>query len=128
MNQPTPPHSTAPARLPSLDGRVFRMVSSTTSTVDPDAPTIFSYAEKDGVIWGDYEGDTVTFGRFVGTRTGDELYVWVVHQLVADGSVARTEGASRIEQIAGGRGLRLVEEYEMFGQPQLSICEEILKD
>ena len=43
--------------------------------------------EKDGAIWGDYSGDTVTFGRFIGTRTGDTIWVSFVHVLVSDGAV-----------------------------------------
>ncbi|CAI7626214.1 unnamed protein product [Penicillium discolor] len=63
------------------------MVSSTTSAVDPDAPSVFEYFERDGAIWGGYEGDTVTFGKFVGTRTGDTIWVSFVHVLKADGTV-----------------------------------------
>lgn len=109
--------------LPSLDGRVFSMVSSTTSQVDPDAPTVFHYFEGDGIIWGDYTGDTVTIGRFVGTRTGDTIRVSFVHVLAADGSVVTGDGESEIERTDDG-ALRLVEHYEMFDAPQLSICVE----
>ncbi|WP_231880389.1 hypothetical protein [Microbacterium sp. H83] len=114
---------TSPAAIPSLDGRRFRMVSSTTSAVDPDAPSVFTYQEKDGAIWGDYVGDTVTFGRFVGTRTGDTIWVSFVHVLVADGSVVTGNGESELELTDDGR-IRLVEHYEMHGLPQLSVCEE----
>lgn len=115
---------TATASLPSLDGRRFRMVSSTTSAVDPDAPSEFTYWERDGAIWGDYTGDTVTFGRFVGTRTGDTIWVSFVHVLVADGSVVTGDGESELELTDDGL-IRLVEHYEMHGAPQLSVCEEI---
>lgn len=110
--------------IPSLDGRRFRMISSTTSTVDPDSPSEFLYQERDGAIWGEYSGDTVTFGRFVGTRTGDTIWVSFVHVLVADGSVITGDGESELELTDDGR-VRLVEHYEMHGLPQLSVCEEI---
>jgi len=100
------------------------MLSSTTSTVDPDAPSTFRYSERDGVVWGDYTGDTVTFGRFVGTRTGDTISIHFVHVLVADGAVVTGSGDSEIEQDADG-ALRLVEHYEMHGRPQLSVCVEV---
>ncbi|WP_256209484.1 MULTISPECIES: hypothetical protein [unclassified Microbacterium] len=115
---------TATATLPSLDGRRFRMVSSTTSAVDPDAPSVFEYFERDGAIWGGYEGDTVTFGKFVGTRTGDTIWVSFVHVLKADGAVVTGDGESELELTADGR-IRLVEHYEMHGLPQLSVVEEI---
>lgn len=99
------------------------MVSSTTSAVDPDDPSVFHYFEQDGAIWGDYSGDTVTIGRFVGTRTGDTIRVSFVHVLVADGSVVTGDGESDIE--VGDDGLlRLVEHYEMHGAAQLSVCVE----
>jgi len=110
--------------LPSLDGRTFKMVSSTTSVVDPAAPSVFRYSERDGVVWGDYTGDTVTFGRFVGTRTGDRIRVSFVHVLVRDGSVVTGEGESDIEEHDGV--LRLVEHYEMYGAAQLSVCVEVV--
>lgn len=109
--------------LPSLDGRTFRMISSTTSVVDPEAPSVFHYFEKDGAIWGDYLGDTVTFGRFVGTRTGNVISIHFVHVLAADGTVVTGAGDSDIEQ--DENGLLLVEHYEMHGAPQLSVCAEV---
>lgn len=111
------------ASLPSLDGRRFRMVSSTTSAVDPEAPSVFTYRERDGAIWGDYEGDTVTFGRFVGTRTGDTIWVSFVHVLAVDGTVVTGDGESELELTDAGT-IRLIEHYEMHGAPQLSVCEE----
>lgn len=107
--------------LPSLDGLTFRMVSSTTSVVDPDAPSVFHYFEQDGMIWGDYAGDTVTAGRFIGTRSGDAIQVSFVHVLVAFGDVVSGDGRSEIERGTDGM-LRLVERYEMHGEPQLSVC------
>lgn len=109
--------------LPSLDGRTFKMISSTTSAVDPHAPSVFRYREEDGVVWGEYTGDTVTLGRFIGTRTGDSISIRFVHVLAADGSVVTGAGDSDIEQ--DEQGLRLVEHYEMHGAPQLSVCAEI---
>lgn len=99
------------------------MTSSTTSAVDPDAPSTFHYFEKDGAVWGDYFGDTVTFGRFVGTRTGDTISIHFVHVLVAGGTVVTGSGDSDIEQ--DENGLRLVEHYEMHDAPQLSVCVEV---
>ncbi len=108
----------------SLDGRVFDMVSSTASRVDPESPTRFVYHEADGVLWGEYSGDTVTTGRFVGTRAGDRIDVRFVHALVAGGEPVSGAASSRIEQ--GERGLRLVEDFEVDGVPHLSVCAEVL--
>jgi hypothetical protein len=108
----------------SLDGRVFDMVSSTASRVDPDAPTRFVYHEADGVLWGEYTGDTVTTGRFVGTRTGDLVHVRFVHAQVTGGEPVAGAASSRIEQDRDGR-LRLVEDFAIDGVPQLSVCAEV---
>ncbi len=66
----------------------------------------------------------MTFGKFVGTRTADKIWVSFVHVLVADGTVVTGDGESDLELTEGG-GIRLVEHYEMHGAPQLSVCEEI---
>ena len=108
----------------SLDGRVFDMVSSSASRVDPAAPTRFRYHESAGVIWGDYVGDTVSEGRFVGTRDGDRITVRFVHALVSDGSRVSGAASSRIESAEAG--LRLVEEFEVDGRPEVSVCAEVL--
>jgi hypothetical protein len=113
------PTSTAP----SLDGRRFVMESSTNSAVDPDSPSHFSYFERDGVIWGDYDGDTVTFGRFVGTRVGDELAVSFAHVMVADGSVVTGTSGSFVEATAGG--IRLIENFRIGDVDHVSICVEV---
>lgn len=112
-----------PDALPSLDGRRFKMTSSTASVVDAHSPSTFLYNERDGVIWGDYEGDTVTFGRFVGRRTGAELDVEFVHVLVSDGSVVAGDGRSTIEHRP--EGLCLVEAFELHGVQHESVCVEI---
>ena len=107
----------------SLDGREFVMQSSTASRVDPEAPTRFRYHEASGVIWGDYSGDTVTEGRFVGTRVGTRLEVAFAHAVVTGGAVVRGEAVSRIETDA--TGVRLVEDFELDGRPQVSVCVEV---
>ncbi|MCS5714238.1 hypothetical protein NVV95_06685 [Herbiconiux sp. CPCC 205716] len=109
---------------PSLDGREFVMESSTNSAVDPASPSRFHYFERDGVIWGDYVGDTVTFGRFVGTRSGDALQVSFVHQLLDGETIVSGTGGSRVELDATGR-VRLVEDFEIDGVDHVSICVEV---
>lgn len=117
---PSDPSPTGPA--PSLDGRSFVMISSSNSAVDPASPSRFTYFERDGVIWGDYEGDTVTFGRFVGTRAGDELGISFAHVLTATGAVVTGTSGSRVE--ADADGLRLVESFRVDGVEHVSICVE----
>lgn len=101
------------------------MISSTASEVSADDPTRFAYEETDGLIWGSYTGDTVTNGRFVGTRDGDRIEIMYVHALKAGGR-ASGRGDSRIEALPDGR-LRLVEEFTFDGDdtPQTSVCEEV---
>lgn len=101
------------------------MVSSTASVVDPDGPTTFDYSEADGVVWGSYHGDTVTHGRFVGTRTDEVLTITYVHALKAGGT-AGGQSTSRIE--TGDDGLlRLVEEFQFDGDDTVhtSVCAEV---
>jgi hypothetical protein len=108
-----------------LNGRRFAMVSSTSSSVDPDAPTEFSYEEAGGVIWGSYAGDTVEHGRFVGTRDADRIQLSYVH-LLRTGERATGQSSSRIEAMPDGR-LRLVEEFQFAGdgETHVSVCTEL---
>lgn len=59
----------------NLDGQRFAMVSSTASIVDPQSPTTFTYHQDGLLVWGEYTGDTVTEGRFVGSVDGDVVGV-----------------------------------------------------
>ncbi|WP_232666810.1 hypothetical protein [Pseudonocardia sp. TRM90224] len=106
-----------------LDGRRFGMVSSTSSTVDPDSPTVFDYHERDGMVWGEYEGDTVRIGRFVGSREGERLSVRFTHVVDATGEVVGGAAESRIERHDGG--LRLVETFHTADGEQVSVCAEL---
>ncbi|WP_235030517.1 hypothetical protein [Nonomuraea solani] len=109
----------------NLNGRKFVMVSSTASTVNRDSPTEFLYWEEDGVVWGSYTGDTVTFGRFVGTRDDDVVSISYAHALKAGGK-AGGRSSSRVE--TGDDGLlRLVEEFTFDGDdtPHVSVCAEV---
>ncbi|MEO3891021.1 hypothetical protein [Nonomuraea sp. B5E05] len=109
----------------NLNGRKFVMVSSTASEVDLDSPTEFQYWEADGVVWGRYSGDTVTHGRFVGTRDGDLVSISYAHALKAGGK-AGGHSSSRVEAGDDGR-LRLVEEFSFEGDDtvHVSVCAEV---
>jgi hypothetical protein len=113
----------SPALAPSLNGRKFVMKSSTNSVVNLTSPSRFRYFERDGVVWGDYDGDTVTFGHFVGARVGNDLRVSFVHVLVADGGVVAGTGGSVVEPMAEGT-VRLVEHFQIDGTHHVSICVE----
>lgn len=99
------------------------MESSTNSAVSATSPSRFRYFERDGVVWGDYDGDTVTFGHFVGTRVGNDLRVSFVHVLVADGGVITGTGGSVVEPLTEGK-VRLVERFQIDGTDHISICVE----
>lgn len=99
------------------------MQSSTNSVVDPTSPSHFRYFERDGVIWGDYDGGTVTFGQFVGTREGNQISVSFVHVLLADGHVVTGTGASVVESTTD-EAVRLVEHFQIGGIDHVSICVE----
>ena len=114
--------TTTAATAPSLDGRRFVMTSSTNSAVNASSPSTFHYNERDGVLWGEYYGDTVTMGRFVGTRTADDLSVSFVHVLASDGAVVAGTGDSRVEN--GADGIRLVETFMIGDVEHTSVCVE----
>ncbi|WP_295013547.1 hypothetical protein [uncultured Microbacterium sp.] len=108
----------------SLDGLRFAMVSSTASEVDPQAPTTFHYHQDGRLIWGEYTGDTVTEGRFVGEVVEAEVRVSFAHALVSDGSVVRGDAVSRAEHEDDGT-LRLVEDFAVDGVDHVSVCRQV---
>lgn len=99
------------------------MESSSNSIVNPDSPSRFRYFERDGVIWGDYDGDTVTFGQCVGTRVGNELNVSFVHVMASDGQVVTGTGGSTVKLMPDGT-VRLIEDFQIDGIDHVSICVE----
>ena len=109
-----------PSTVP-LDGVRFRMESSTASAVDPAAPTRFVYHEADGVVWGEYAGDTVRTGRFVGRRAGDRIEIAFAHAPETGGDVVTGESSSRIETDAAG-AVRLIEDFAVEGVAHRSVC------
>lgn len=114
--------SPLPAGLPdSLDGLDFSMVSSSASEVDPDAPTRFRYHQDGAMIWGEYTGDTVRVGRFVGTFADRLARISFVHLQAADGSLVTGAATSSIERRDDGL-LYLVEDFEKDGVMHRSVC------
>ena len=109
-----------------LDGRIFDMVSSTASVVSDLEPTRFRYSERDGVVWGEYRGDTVTEGRFCGTRQGEVLRVAFVHRSTA-GALVSGDATSTISRGEDGL-LVLTEDFASpDGSPQVSVCREVIQ-
>jgi hypothetical protein len=98
------------------------MTSSTASDVNPDSPSRFSYREEHGLVWGDYTGDTVTIGRFVGTRTGDLIDISFAHALVG-GRVVTGSSSSRIT--TDDDRLTLVEDFTIGDTAHVSVCVEV---
>lgn len=108
----------------SLDGLVL-------SPVTDQAPgqvgtrTRFTYHERDGRIWAEYEGGDVLHGRLVGTRDGDRLDFRYV-QLKTDGGTSSGHCVSRVAELADGR-VRLEEAWEWESQEGsgTSVVEEL---
>lgn len=95
--------------LPSLDGRIFADVTADHAG-HVDAGTRFTYhEERDGTIWGRYEGGHVRLGFLVGTRQGDALTFRYSH-VTTDGETASGRCRSTIEALNDGR-LRMREAW-----------------
>lgn len=109
------------ASEPRIDGLTVALESSTASTVDAEAPTVFRYSERGGIAWGEYAGDTVTGGRFAGVYRDGTLEEWFVHELVADGRTLVGDSRTEVRERADGR-VELVEEFVLDGVPGRSVC------
>lgn len=113
----------AAMQIPSLDGRAFAMVSSTASTVDAAAPTVFRYHESDGLLWGDYQGDTVRVGHFVGSRDGERVHIRFGHVVGLTGQLVAGDAHSTLH-VTGDGALELVETFGEAGE-HTSVCREV---
>ncbi|MFJ9056090.1 MULTISPECIES: hypothetical protein [unclassified Streptomyces] len=108
----------------SLDGLVL-------SPVADQAPgqvgtrTRFTYHERDGRIWAEYEGGDVVRGHLVGTRDADTLDFRYV-QLKRDGTTSSGHCVSTVTDLADGR-VRLDERWEWESQrgSGTSVVEEL---
>ncbi|MDO5753802.1 hypothetical protein [Arthrobacter sp.] len=107
-----------------LHGRVFDLQSSSASTVQASAPTRFKYFEEEGVIWGEYAGDTVTIGKLAGTRSDTSITLAYAHKTLM-GSTVFGNATSEISVDPDGK-FRLTEYFKgVDGTDQLSICCEV---
>lgn len=100
------------------------MLSSTASVVDESAPTVFHYHQSGRLVWGEYTGDTVTEGRFVGEVVEGEVRISFAHALADDGSVVRGDAVSRVEHAEDGRML-LVEDFVVDGVAHVSVTAQV---
>lgn len=119
MTAPSP----VAAAMPSLDGRTFVGVSNTGDGEVDDA-TVFTYHERDGLLWAEYAGGTITLGRLAGTRQGDVLDFRYVH-VSQDGSTSSGHCRAELEQLPDGR-LRSHETWRWESRPGAgrSVVEE----
>ncbi|WP_329116059.1 hypothetical protein [Streptomyces sp. NBC_01465] len=110
------------ARL--LDGLVLSPVADQ-APGQVGTATRFTYHEREGRIWAEYEGGDVVHGRLVGTRVGDRLDFRYV-QLKRDGQTSSGHCASVVSELPDGR-IRLEETWEWESQEGsgTSVVEEL---
>lgn len=107
-----------------LDGRLFRSAGAVADG-EVSADTLFTYHEKDGLVWARYAGGAVRLGFLVGTRAGDQIDFRYA-QVNEAGESATGHCRSAIERLDDGR-LRLVEtwEWESREGSGTSVVEEV---
>ncbi|MBC7591202.1 MAG: hypothetical protein H7226_09220 [Salinibacterium sp.] len=115
---------TQTARPIALDGLSFRMIASSASEVDAEAPTRFLYRQAGTMLWGDYTGDTVAAGHFVGRLVGNRIEISFAHALADDDVVVTGSAVSTVEVRDDGL-LYLVEEFEKEGKTHVSVCQQV---
>ncbi|MFT4136649.1 hypothetical protein [Microbacterium sp.] len=108
----------------SLDGLRFMLVSSTATPVDPEDSTTFHYHQDGKLVWGEYQGATVSEGRFVGAVHDDRVRISFAHALVDSGAIVQGDAVSRAERADDGR-LRLVEDFAVDGVDHVSVCVQL---
>ncbi|MGV8857298.1 hypothetical protein [Rhodoglobus sp.] len=123
MSDVSAPQSAAAPLPESINDREFILTSSSSSAVASESPTRFRYRQEGQMIWGEYVGDTVSVGRFVGRRDGDALTIRFAHRLSASDEVVLGSADSTIQWNSEGK-LELYETFEKDGEPQVSVCVE----
>ena len=113
-----------PPAAGSLDGCEFVMVSSTGSEVSAEHPSRFRYRQAGAMVWGEYRGDSVLFGRFAGRRDGDRVTIGFAHSMRSGGTPLLGTATSTIMRGEDGRML-LVEDFDKDGVTQQSICAQV---
>lgn len=104
------------------------MISSSGSAVSDEQPSRFRYHQDGAMIWGEYAGDTVAVGRFVGRREGDTLTVCFTHSPASGvGDVVMGIARSVLRRGDDGR-LYLDETFEKDGDTHESACVEVAAD
>lgn len=107
----------------SINDLEFAMTYSSGSTVSPTSPTVFRYRQDGQMVWGEYFGDSVRLGRFVGRRDGDALSIRFAHRPSSGADVVLGEAESTIRWNSDGK-LELYETFEKNGTAHVSICVE----
>lgn len=107
----------------TLDGCEFAMVSSTASEVSPDGPSVFRYHQDGAMIWGEYSGDTVLVGRFVGRRDGDTITIGFAHA-PSNGSAPLLGTATSVIEVGDDGRMLLIERFEKDGVSHRSVCRQ----
>ncbi len=90
-------------------GRRFHAVANT-SHGEVDQSTIFSYHQRDDIVWATYEGGDVRFGTLVATATSDGRLDMRYSHVNADGALRTGTCETTPEVLPDGR-LRLHERW-----------------
>lgn len=98
----------------SLDGRRFAAVTDVVAG-EVGAETVFTYHERGGDVWAEYDGGSIRRGYLVGTRRGDRLDFRYV-QLNAEGQTSSGHCVSEVTVRADGR-LTLHETWSWESRP-----------
>jgi hypothetical protein len=104
---------------PNYDGRIFRPLGN-----PPDAPT-GRYHQKGNLIWAEFGGGRLHFGRLVGTCDADGVITATYCQLATDGTVTAGQVTSTPSWTPEGT-LTLSENYHRLdGAQGISVIEEV---
>lgn len=112
------------AQTASLDGRIFTGVTNSAGG-DVGQTTLFTYHQRDDVIWAEYSGGQVVRGYLVGTRQAEKLNFRYAH-LSANNETSTGVCESTIELLDDGK-MRLHEVWAWESRPGTgtSVVEEV---
>lgn len=109
----------------NLDNKTFRIVRNDGPGAEVNEHTVFHFRQEDTLVYADYQGGGVRFGRLVGVCDGGGMrhaYAEVNHE----GGLSTGHGSDQLSRTPEGK-IRIVDSWEWESQEGRGECvfEEI---
>ncbi|WP_124950086.1 n-acetylglutamate synthase [Sulfuriferula thiophila] len=109
----------------NLEGKMFRSVTNTENG-EVGADTLFSYHQRESVVWAEYEGGDVVKGQLVANVLASGQLDMRYHHINRRGEIMIGKCLSTPELLSGGK-IRFKEEWQWLSGDMSSGYSEIVE-